>query len=151
MKICFAASSGGHLEEITCLRPIAMEHDSFLVTEKTNQETTAWGEDTYYLRQINRKEPLFIFHFIVLFFKAMKIIKKENPDCILSTGALVTYPLCVVCKLKKKKIIYIESFARVDEGSLTGKLMYKIADLFLVQWEEMLEVFPKATYSGGIF
>jgi len=29
--------------------------------------------------------------------------------------------------------------------------MYKIADLFLVQWEEMLEVFPKATYSGGIF
>lgn len=151
MKICFAASSGGHLEEISCLRTIADEHDSFLVTEKTTQETTAWGENTYYMRQINRKEKWFIFHFISAFFKAGKIIRKEKPDCIISTGALITYPLCVWCKLRRKKIIYIESFARVDEPSLTGRLMYPIADLFLVQWEDMLKIYPKAIYAGGIF
>lgn len=53
--------------------------------------------------------------------------------------------------MRKIHIIYIESFARVDEASLTGKLMYPLADLFLVQWEDMLKVFPKAIYAGGIF
>ena len=51
----------------------------------------------------------------------------------------------------RKKIIYIESFARCNKPSLTGKIMYKFADIFIVQWEEMLEFFPKAMYGGGIF
>ncbi len=151
MKICFTASSGGHLEEISCLYPIAEEHSSFLITEKSGEIKSKWGNNTYYLRQINRKEPLFIFHFIRLFIEAAKIIKAEKPDCVISTGALMTYPVCVIAKLKKIKIIYIESFARVDEPSLTGRLMYPLADLFLVQWEEMKKVYPKAIYAGGIF
>ena len=53
--------------------------------------------------------------------------------------------------INKKKIIYIESFARVDEASLTGKLMYPIADKFIVQWEEMLKLYPKAVYGGAIY
>ena len=151
MKVCFTASSGGHLEEITCLFPIAEENESFLITEKSGEIKSAWGNSTYYLRQISRKEPLFLFHFIKLFFQSFKILKKEKPDCIISTGALMTYPVCVIGKLRKCKIIYIESFARVDDASLTGKLMYPIADLFLVQWEEMKEIYPKAIYAGGIF
>ena len=65
MKLCFTASSGGHLEEITCLRQITNENDSFLITEKSGEDiTTAWGDRTYFLRQINRKEPFFLIHFI---------------------------------------------------------------------------------------
>ena len=63
----------------------------------------------------------------------------------------MTYPVCLLGKMRKIHIIYIESFARGDEASLTGKLMYPLADLFLVQWEDMLKVFPKAIYAGGIF
>lgn len=53
----------------------------------------------------------------------------------------------------KKKIVYIESFARVDSPSLTGKIMYKLklANLFIVQWEEMLKFFPNAVVGGRIF
>jgi UDP-N-acetylglucosamine:LPS N-acetylglucosamine transferase len=76
---------------------------------------------------------------------------KEKPDTIISTGALVTFPICLLGKLMRKRIIYIESFARVDTASLTGKLMYRIADLFIVQWEELLKIYPKAMYGGGIF
>lgn len=151
MKICFTASSGGHLEEITCLYPIAEEYESFLVTERSGDIKSAWGDNTYYLRQTNRKEPLFIFHCLKILFQVAKILKKEKPDCIISTGALITYLVCVVAKVKKIKIIYIESFARVDEASLTGKFMYPIADLFLVQWEEMKKIFPNAIYAGGVF
>lgn len=151
MKICFTASSGGHLEEITRLIPIAEKTESFLVTEKSGEIKSAWGDRTYYLRQINRKEPWFIFHFTKLFFQAWKILRNEKPDFIISTGALITYPFCLISKWRKVKIIYIESFARVDEPSLTGKLMYPIADLFLVQWEEMKTFYPNAIFAGGVF
>lgn len=151
MKICFAASSGGHLEELNCLKPLTEDYTSFLVTEDIGNNNSPWEGHIYYLRQMNRRERFFFLHFILLFFRAARILRYEKPDCIISTGALITYPFCLLCKLRKKKVIYIESFARVDEPSLTGKLMYPIADLFLVQWEDMLKFFPKAMYVGSIF
>ena len=138
------------MEEITRLLPIAEESESFLITEKSAEMKSAW-ERTYYLRQMNRKEKLFLFHFVKLTVKAWKIIHREKPDYIISTGSLITYPFCVISKLKRIKIIYIESFARVDEPSLTGRLVYPIADLFLVQWEEMKAFYPKAVFTGGVF
>jgi polysaccharide biosynthesis protein len=83
--------------------------------------------------------------------KSGYILLKKKPDIIISTGALVTYPICLLGKILGKKIVYIESFARVDKASLTGKLMYKIADLFIVQWKELLNIYPNAVYGGGIF
>lgn len=151
IKICFAASSGGHTEELSRLNILMNKYESFIVTEKSDYNILDWMKKKYYVNQINRKEFLFIPKFIKLFFDSCKILKIENPDIIISTGALATYPICLLGKLKRKKIVYIESFARVDSKSLTGKLMYKIADIFFVQWEEMLELYPNAVYVGGIF
>lgn len=150
-KICFTASSGGHLEEISRLSSIRDKYESFLITEKTGFSELDFCKKVYYVKMINRKEILFLPKFIGVFIKALRILIKEKPDIIISTGALATYPVCVIGKLMKKKIVYIESFARVDSPSLTGKLMYKMADVFIVQWEEMLKFFPEAIYGGGIF
>lgn len=151
MKICFCASSGGHLEEISRLTNIEKKYDSFLVTEKGSFQELEFCDSVYYVSQLNRSEIMFLPKFIKLFFSSLRIIQKENPDCIISTGALITYPICLVGKLKHKHIIYIESFARIEEGSLTGKLMYRLADLFIVQWKELLKVYPNAVYGGKIF
>lgn len=151
MKICFVASSGGHWEELMCLKEIADENDSFYVTEEGGQASDSKLESIYTLPQINRHEKNFLLHFIKLFYKAKKIIKKEKPQLIITTGALIAFPFCVYAKKQGAKIIYIESFARVHNASLTGKLTYKMADLFLVQWESLLKVYPKAKYVGGIF
>ncbi len=59
--------------------------------------------------------------------------------------------MAFLAKLFGKKLIYIESFARVYDGSKTGKLLYKYADLFIVQWESLKEVYPKAIYGGSIY
>ena len=88
--------------------------------------------------------------FLKLFSDAGKIIEKEKPDVIITTGALLSFPFCFIGR-KKSKIIYIESFARVNNKSLTGKLIYPFADLFIVQWKSMLKYYPKAKYTGGIF
>lgn len=145
------ASSGGHFEELLCLKELANDFHSCLVTEESKFCTTTFCEKTYYVRQINRREKNFIIHFMGLFFQSWKILRREKPDCIISTGALATVPICILGKISQKKIIYIESFARVYDASLTGKVMYHIADLFLVQWPDMIRHFPKGEYLGGIF
>lgn len=151
MKACFIASSGGHWEELMCLREVAKEYEIVYITEEGGQASDSNFEKIYVLPQINRHEKHFALHFIQLFIKAAKIMFAEKPDFIITTGALVVFPFCVYAKLMRSKIIYIESFARVHNKSLTGKLVYPLADLFLVQWEALLELYPKAKYVGGIF
>lgn len=151
MKVCFTASSGGHLEEISRLKSLLEDNDGFVITEKSEFSVINWCERKYLLKQVNRKELAFFPKMIWNLGKSLKVMIKEKPNVIISTGALSTIPVCIIAKIARKKIIYIESFARVDTPSMTGKLMYKIADLFLVQWEEMLSFYPKAKYVGGIF
>lgn len=150
-KVCFVASSGGHWEELMCLKSIFNKYDSFFVTEEGGQIQDANLDNIYIFSQINRRESLFIIHFLEDFFRAMKILIKEKPEAVVTTGALISFPFCLIAKLMRKKIVYIESFARVSSASLTGKLVYRFADLFVVQWEDMLRVYPKAKFIGGIF
>ncbi|WP_281288029.1 PssD/Cps14F family polysaccharide biosynthesis glycosyltransferase [Bacillus rubiinfantis] len=90
-----------------------------------------------------------MFSFNIL--KSFYIFLKEKPDVIITTGAHTAVPMCYIAKLFGKKVIYIESFAKTKSASLSGRLIYPIADLFVVQWEKMLEVYPKAVYGGSIF
>lgn len=134
-----------------CLLPLASECNACFVTEAGGQAADGRLEKVYTLPQINRKEKGFLGHFLKLFAKAAGILRQEDPDVVITTGALIAYPFCLIAKLRGKKVVYIESFARVHDRSLTGRLVYPFADLFLVQWESMLECYPKAKYVGGIF
>lgn len=150
-KVGFIASSGGHLEEITRLKKIESAYDSFLVTEKGDFKLPDFGRRQYLVPQMNRREVLFLPKFIWLFAHAVKLLKIERPDFLITTGALVAYPMCVVAKIMGIKVIYIESYARVHKPSLTGRLLYNFSDLFVVQWDDMLVEYPKAVLGGGIF
>lgn len=151
MKACFIASSGGHWEELMCIRSIAEEHDTVYVTEAGGQANDSSLERLHVLPQINRRQKDFVWKFLKLLISAGQIMRQEKPDFIVTTGALIAFPFCVYAKLMGAKVIYIESFARVHDRSLTGRLVYPLADLFLVQWEPLLELYPKAKYVGGIF
>mgnify|MGYP002627817942 FL=1 len=151
VKICFAASSGGHFEQISMLKPMMDKYDSFIVTEKTKYEANICGKKMYYLYQVNRREKKCIFLMIANTFKSVHILLKENPKVIITTGVLATIPICLIGKLMRKKIIYIESFAKITSPTKTGKMMYKFADQFYVQWESMLKFYPNAIYVGGIY
>lgn len=151
LKICFVSSSGGHWEELMCLKEIARKYDSFFITEEGGQADDSKLERLYTFPQINRDEQYFIIKFIKLFYQSWKIMKSEKPDVLITTGALLSFPFCFVSKIMGCKLIYIESFARIYNPSLTGRIVYKFADLFLVQWKSMLKVYPKAKYVGTIF
>lgn len=151
IKICFAASSGGHYEQLMMLKPLMEKYDSFVVTERTDYDVKAKCKKIYYMHQVNRREKTFIWLMIQNTWKSIEIYRKEKPDIVICTGVLAMIPICLISKLMLKKLIYIESFAKVTSPTETGKLLYKFADQFYVQWKPMLEFYPKAIYLGGIY
>ena len=151
MKACFVASSGGHWEELMCIRSIAQEHDTVYVTEEGGQARDSSLEPVYLVPQINRRQKDFAWRFLKLLISAGKIMLREKPDFVVTTGALIAFPFCLYGKLLGAKVIYIESFARVTDGNRTGRLIYKFADLFIYQWEQLASVYPNGVYGGGIY
>jgi len=85
-------------------------------------------------------------------FIALRILLKERPDVLISTGGgEIAIPFCYVGKLLGAKVIFIETLARVTTRSAAGKLIYPLADLFLVQWETLLKKYgKKAQYWGNV-
>ena len=82
---------------------------------------------------------------------AFRVLHREKPDIIISSGAAVAVPFFYVGKIFGIKTMYIEVFDRIDKPTLTGRLIYPVADKFIVQWEEMKKFYPRAENLGSIF
>ncbi|MEW4272105.1 PssD/Cps14F family polysaccharide biosynthesis glycosyltransferase [Priestia megaterium] len=152
MKICLVSSTGGHLIELKKIIPAVEEHNFFLVTEQSEMSIELKKQfKVYFLIQQERKNLFLIKNLAINFFKSISILIKENPKVIISTGAGAVFPICLFGKILGKKIVYVESFAKVNSPSLTGKLVYKFADEFYIQWKSLEKFYPKAKYRGSLY
>ena len=93
----------------------------------------------------------YVFKFSFNILKSLVLFMKIKPDVIVTTGTHTAVPMCYWGKLFRKKVIFIETFANSDTKSMAGKLVYPIADTFIVQWESMLKEYPNAIYGGWIY
>lgn len=149
MKLCFVASSGGHLTHLYMLKPFWEIRERFWVTfDKEDARSLLEGERVYPCYFPTNRN---VRNLIRNTFLAWKVLRKERPDLILSSGAAVAVPFFYLGKLFGAKTIYIEVFDRIDKPTLTGRLVYPVSDEFIVQWEEMKKVYPKAKNLGSIF
>lgn len=148
-KICLISSSGGHYEQLRMLKVLGEKYDIFWVTEKTDYE----GNADYYLSQTGLNDGWMFFRMIGNAFKTLRFFIKERPKAIITTGTMIALPACFFGRLFGKKVIYIESFARVRDCTKAGKLVYKLhlANLFIYQWEYLAEIYPKGVYGGSIY
>jgi len=146
--VALIASSGGHLFQLSSLKEFWGEKEHFWVSFPT--------EDAKYLL---RNEKVFWAHFptnrnvknlIRNLFLAFKIVKKEKPDAIISTGAGIAVPFIIIGKIFNIKTLYLESITRSEELSLSGRLVYPFVDNLLVQWPELAEMYSKAEFRGRI-
>lgn len=153
-KVLFIASTGGHLSELLQLKELFKKYDYYLITEKT--------KSTYVLKDkyknvkfllFGSKDHIFsyIFKFLFNCFKSLFLFLKIRPNVVVTTGTHTAVPMCYIAKLFRKKVIFIETFANSKTKTLSGKLVYPISDYFIVQWEEMLKLYPKAIYGGWIY
>lgn len=153
-RVIFISSTGGHLNELLQLKPLILKYDSYLITEKTksNKNLKDKYNNVSYL-VYGTKKNLFTYFFIFLFniFKSFILYLKIRPDVIVTTGTHTAVPMCYIAHILGSKVIFIETFANSTTKTVAGKLVYPIADTFIVQWESMLELYPKAVYGGWIF
>jgi UDP-N-acetylglucosamine:LPS N-acetylglucosamine transferase len=150
MKICIACSAGGHLTEALQLLPILKKYKFFIFTYFIKgYQSDIRKYKVYYCKNPGRN----FLKILKLFLLSYTILLKEKPNVIISTGAGVAIPICVLGKLFFKcKLIFIESFTRVYQPTITGKILYWFSDLFIVQWKYLLRYYgKKAIYGGFLF
>ncbi len=155
-KVMFISSTGGHLNEMLMLKSMFYKYPYMLITENTPTNKNLvhdYGKrQVGYLIYGTRKHKLvYPIKLLLNCFKSLYYFIKFRPDFVLTTGAHTAGPMCALGALFGKKIIYIETFANSETKTVTGKIVYKFADLFIVQWESMLELYPNAKYGGWIY
>ena len=148
MKLGIVCSSGGHLLLLHLLKDFWSQYDRFWVTFKKEDALSLLEKERVYWAffPTNRN----IFNLVRNFFVAVKVLVKEKPDVIISTGAGVAIPFFFMGKLMRKKLIFIEAYERIETPSLTGKIVYPITDAFILQWEEQKKFYPKGHVLGQI-
>lgn len=159
MKICLVCSSGGHLIEMKRLRKAFQSHETFLITYKEEFSTCYNKIKKLYLIKnflVNNIEANFLKKNFLVFLQLLligiyelKIFLKEKPDVVVSTGSEIAIPIFYLAKIFRKKIIFIESLCRIKSISNTGKIVYPITDLFLVQWSSLQKKYNKAIFEGN--
>ncbi len=148
-KILLVSSAGGHFSELQKIK-ISKEYKKIIVTEKIKGKENKNVD--YYLVYGSRNQIFkYFFVFIFNFFKTLKIMLKEKPDIVISTGAHSSVAFFIVAKVMGKKNIYIESFAKVNNPSLTYKLSRKFLDVVIVQHKTMLDIYENSIYFGGLY
>ena len=154
-KVLFISSTGGHLNELMQLSTLFEKYDYHIITEKDKVNESLkqkYGDKVYFLPYGTRAKLFtYIFKYIYLCLKTIYLYLKLRPKVIVTTGTHTAGPMCYLGKILGSKIIYIETFANTHTKTATGRLIYPIADLFIVQWEEMLKIYPKAIYGGSIY
>ncbi len=148
LKVCLAASSGGHLSQLRKIAAAWSERSVFWVTT-VDIVTRSLGDDTrvYAVGECNREHLL---RLVSVLFRCIYIVLKERPDVVISTGAAPGCLMCLLGRLGGAKIVWLDSITNVERISLSGRLTRPFAHLFLVQWPDLAERYPGVEYVGAV-
>jgi beta-1,4-N-acetylglucosaminyltransferase len=130
------------------LLPAFEGYERFFVTYRCARTEALTEHERVYLLPNIGTSP---WRMALAFLQALRILVKERPGVIISTGSEIAIPFSWVGKFLGARVVYIESWCRIHTRSGTGPLVYPAADLFLVQWPDVLRFYgPKARYKGGL-
>lgn len=147
MSVCVVCSAGGHLAEALATVNLVKTDECYFVTfDEPHVRSRLAGKEVYYVVDPH-VSPL---RYLVNAWQSLMIFLRKRPKVVISTGAGIALATCFLAKLTGSTLIFIESGARVTTPSRTGRLIYPIADLFIVQWKPMLKHYPKAVYGGPL-
>lgn len=153
-KIGLVSSRGGHMKQMRLLKQCYEQFPHFLVTVK-GQETIHTHnpeEKKYLMTNIGegrwKKSP---FGVLKSFWEVYQIYRSEKPDFVISTGCGIAVPAFMVAKAMGIRTIYVEPGARVYTLSKTGRICYRLSDLFFVQHRDLAQKYPKALYNGILY
>ena len=155
MKVGFISSTGGHWTQLNIVINQYMQNfdkdEVIVITEKNKTNIKNEKYNCKYLLQQDRKNKFFPIIFFINIIKSFYFSIKYRPEYVISTGAGSSLPFLIISKLLGSKIVFIESFAKINSPTYTGRIVYKFADYFFIQWKELIKVYPKAIYKGSLY
>jgi beta-1,4-N-acetylglucosaminyltransferase len=146
-RVLIVCSPGGHLQQMLALQGAWGDLERTWVTLSAPDVehllgdevvVTAHGPTNRSILNLLRNLPL-----------AWRVVRRSDPDVILSTGAALAVPFFVVGKLLRRRLVYVESLTRIESVSLSGRLVYPLADEFFVQWPQAIRR-PRMRYEGSV-
>ena len=148
IKICLTASAGGHLVQLLRLRKSWEGFETFYVsTVEVVKDRLSQAGQVYIVGECNREHP---FHTVKVLWRCFRVILRERPGVVISTGAAPGFLMCFIARLFGAKIIWIDSIANVKRLSMSGKMIRPFCHLFLTQWEELQNVSKRIEYAGSV-
>ena len=147
LRICIVASAGGHLTQaITIASELRKKYPVYFVTYRLPHfPEDIEGLPTFFVINAHTYSS-----YLLNFFQSLKIIIKQRPNVLISTGAGVAIGTCLLGKVLGAKLIYVESGSRTKNPSRTGRFLYYFADLFIVQWPSVKWAYPKSVVGGPL-
>ncbi len=148
IKICIAASAGGHLSQLLKIADSWNGYESFYVTttEAPREKLIKMGR-VYTVGECNHQHPLLVFKVLL---RCITVVFREKPDVVISTGAAAGCMVCFLAKALGARVVWIDSITNVERLSLSGRMARHIADIFLVQWPELAGRYKNAEYIGSV-
>lgn len=147
MKIGIVSSCGGHLTEVRALRAAYSRYEHFYVLNDRVLLAPDMEGKTYFISHSERDWKV-----LLNVWEAFRILRKERPQVLLSTGAGPAVPFALVGRLVFGcRIVFVETFTRVNRPSLTARMMYWLAHDFFYQWPTLARYFPRGKCGGTLF
>jgi UDP-N-acetylglucosamine:LPS N-acetylglucosamine transferase len=146
-KVLIVASPGGHLLQMLALEPAWVDADRTWVTlRSTDVEYLLRDEKVVYGHGPTPRDVGNFFRNLRL---AHRVLREQNPDVVISTGAGLALPFFLLGRLQRRRLVYVESITRVEKLALTGRLVYPLADAFFVQHGPLSRL-RRARFHGSI-
>jgi len=146
VKICIVSSCGGHLTEVRALKPAYDQYEHFYVLNDKAMLPPDMEGRTFFITHAERD-----WRVLVNLREAWRILVRERPSVIVSTGAGPVVPFALLGRLFfGTRVVFVETITRVERPSLTGRLMYYLAHDFFYQWEGLRRFFPRGRYGGAL-
>lgn len=148
LKICLAASAGGHLVQLLKLAPSWQQQETIFIStiEAVKKQLSDMGR-TYIVGDCNREHPI---RTLSVFWRCFQIIRRERPDVVISTGAAPGFLSCLWGKLYGARIVWIDSIANTNKLSLSGRMIRPFCDICLTQWEHLMNISKNVEYCGSV-
>jgi beta-1,4-N-acetylglucosaminyltransferase len=147
--VLLVCSSGGHLQQMLALKPAWSPYSHLWVTfDKSDARSLLRDEHVVYAYSPTNRSLKNLARNLVLAWRLLGVVR---PRVLLTTGAGVAVPFAWLGRLRGVRIVYVESFTRIEGPSLTGRLVGPIAHRAYVQWPEMENLVPKSRYAGNVF
>jgi beta-1,4-N-acetylglucosaminyltransferase len=157
MKLLVVLGEGGHTTELLNLVDLLGDRYEYhyVISRQDNLSADQLRIDGQIHRVLRPRGkdtslPVAALRTLVTTIQAVRVLLRVRPKAILSTGPAIAVPIAILGKLLGARVIFVETGSRIQTVSMTGKIMYRWADLFFVQWPQLQKKLPRAIYAGRL-